>query len=702
MKSQALSKVGILNSQKRLRFLRRVKICSAFCVLFFVSSRLGRLLSQPKFALSFRSKAGFQYETLKECLTDGPTGSSAAEKQLSAYLQRSLLDFPRSSLNEIQMKRNRRVFFAMNLHNAAEVIPLLLSTVLKVCLFFFASPSGGGECYISIYESGSTDATRALLDKFAVDLRTLAIPHTITLWGQERHPNQHRIEFLAEMRNEALAPLFRNSSAWDEVVFLNDVIMCASSLLELIRVKHFHGADITSGMDYIYLEPHGTIFYDTWVNKDIAGKPFRNTLPFVQHEASWRRYQNMEPFQVFTTWAGGVVMSANLLMASSIRFRHSKILECASCECELFIRDLWKYMEVTGLKVLVVPSVFVAYKRYDFQMAAEFFKSKFSSFKASQARKASKILFSPTSPEVFDCAGMEFSGEQLIDFDKLVTTSPWKWGYDSVWRHSLKKNLSLSHIMQKAFDFYKKGCPSGGRNSEFNQTRIPRLLNFVLPTENPTTFPSVAFFNALEWVRLNPCYETRIYHIGQNHKELQNDWPSRLQSLVELPDPFTRFLESYDRYRVMCLISLYLNGGIVADLEVAPTRSLTLSELSDFEAVFDERAYGHGPYMMAAKPRYEKLRKLINDVLSGEDRSVEVYTTLKRGLSSRNVHSLTAANFLDTLASERLGKMRFRNSGLVETDLNNLRYYGELRLYNQGLYVACLFIHISEPTRRRH
>ena len=97
-------------------------------------------------------------------------------------------------------------------------------------------------------------------------------------------------------------------------------------------------------------------------------------------------------------------MSANLLMASSIRFRHSKILECASCECELFIRDLWKYMEVTGLKVLVVPSVFVAYKRYDFQMAAEFFKSKFSSFKASQARKASKILFSPTSPEVFDCA----------------------------------------------------------------------------------------------------------------------------------------------------------------------------------------------------------------------------------------------------------------------------------------------------------
>ena len=162
MKSQALSKVGILNSQKRLRFLRRVKICSAFCVLFFVSSRLGRLLSQPKFALSFRSKAGFQYETLKECLTDGPTGSSAAEKQLSAYLQRSLLDFPRSSLNEIQMKRNRRVFFAMNLHNAAEVIPLLLSTVLKVCLFFFASPSGGGECYISIYESGSTDATRAL------------------------------------------------------------------------------------------------------------------------------------------------------------------------------------------------------------------------------------------------------------------------------------------------------------------------------------------------------------------------------------------------------------------------------------------------------------------------------------------------------------------------------------------------------------
>ena len=41
-------------------------------------------------------------------------------------------------------------------------------------------------------------------------------------------------------------------------------------------MKYFHGADITSA-DYIYLEPHGTIFYDTWVNKDIAGKPFWNT-----------------------------------------------------------------------------------------------------------------------------------------------------------------------------------------------------------------------------------------------------------------------------------------------------------------------------------------------------------------------------------------------------------------------------------------
>ena len=449
----ALSKVRRLKVKKCLWFPRSAKIRSAFCVVFLVSSLLGRPVSQLKHMSSFRSEAAFPYETLEECLKEGPAGSSAVEKQLSAYLQSSLLGSPRSSLNEIQMKRNRRVFLAMNLHNAAEVIPLLLSTVLKVCLFF-ASPSEGGECYISIYESGSTDATRALLDIFAVDLRQLTIPHTITLWGKERDPGEHRIKFLADMRNEALAPFFKNLSTWDDVVFLNDVIMCASSLLELIRVKHFHGADITSGMDYIHQERYGIVFYDTWVNKDIAGKSFRNTLPFVQHETSWRRYQNMEPFQVFTTWAGGVVMSANLLTASSIRFRHSKTLECASCECEIFIRDLWKYMDVTGLKVLVVPRVFVAYKRYDFQMAAKFFNSKFPSFKTPQAQKASKILFSPTSPEVFDCAGMEFAGEQVIDFDKLVTSSPWKWGYDLVWNHSLKKNLSLSLIMQTAFDFY--------------------------------------------------------------------------------------------------------------------------------------------------------------------------------------------------------------------------------------------------------
>ena len=653
---------------------------------FVVSTHMARSFSKRLSMSSFNGHAAFPYETIEECRNGGPEGSSAVEEQLTTHLQRSLLGFPYSALNRIQMEPNKKLFFAMNLHNAAEVIPLLLSAVMKVCLFF-ASPEQGGACYISIYESGSTDATRALLDAFAVDLRVLSIPHTITLWGKERDADQHRIAFLADMRNEALAPLFDNSTSWDEIVFLNDVIMCASSLLELIRIKRVHRADITSGMDYIYLEPHGIIFYDTWVNKDIAGMPFRNVMPFVQDEISWRRYNEMEPFQVFTTWAGGVVVSASLLTASSIRFRHSKLLECASCECELFIRDLWNHMGATGLKVLVVPSVFVSYKRYDFRMATQFFNSNFPSFKTARVPKASQVLFNRTSPEAFECAGMEFSGEQLIDFDNLVTFSSWKWGYDSIWNQDVQINRSLSSIMKSAFDFYRKDCPIGGENLDSSLRRIPRLLNFVLPTGNPTKFPHVAFMNALEWVRLNPCYETRIYSIEEIHEYVPSKWQNALKAIVGLPDPFTRFLESYDRYRVICFIVLYLNGGVVADLELAPTRSLDLSEMNDFEAAFDVRAYGHGPYMMAAVPRYEKLGKLINDVLSVRDLSDKVGATLKKALSSQNLRSLTAAHFLDILSSERVGKMRFYKSGLLGAHTSNLQHYGVLRLYNRGLYV---------------
>ena len=81
-----------------------------------------------------------------------------------------------------------------------------------------------------------------------------------------RLPEQERIEFLAQVRNAALEPLWldspdssaRNSSSWfsnrktqkmwpaDKIVFFNDVYFCARDVIRLL----LHGADMACGMDF--------------------------------------------------------------------------------------------------------------------------------------------------------------------------------------------------------------------------------------------------------------------------------------------------------------------------------------------------------------------------------------------------------------------------------------------------------------------
>lgn len=88
--------------------------------------------------------------------------------------------------------------------------------------------------FVSIYESNSRDSTPQALLALTQSLQALGVPHSIlTHQDDKRAPGEHRIAFLARMRNKALQPLhdpLHMSNAggpFQRVVFINDVYFCA-------------------------------------------------------------------------------------------------------------------------------------------------------------------------------------------------------------------------------------------------------------------------------------------------------------------------------------------------------------------------------------------------------------------------------------------------------------------------------------------
>ena len=201
---------------------------------------------------------------------------------------------------KIQMRKQmsqKSYFFALNLRNSEEVILYLLAAIMKACIFFATISTEDRECcYVSVYESGSTDATRRLLKLVQNDLTKLRIRHTIVTNGIRRDTREHRIKFLAAVRNEALRPYYANSSSWDEVIFLNDVVVCTSNIIELVDKKLLNSADVASGMEYI-VRKNTVLFYDIWVNKDITGRSFQNKQPTLKIQNRGKDIQRTNHFK---------------------------------------------------------------------------------------------------------------------------------------------------------------------------------------------------------------------------------------------------------------------------------------------------------------------------------------------------------------------------------------------------------------------
>ncbi|KAF9025053.1 capsular associated protein [Hymenopellis radicata] len=261
------------------------------------------------------------------------------------------------------MSSEHKYFFAINLYNSFDVIPDLFATLFRV-----AAILGYHNVFVSIYENGSTDQTKALLRIFDALTRSTGMRITIRTSMRTRGAFNHRIEYLAEVRNAAFVPLHELREAeneyFDTIIFMNDILPCVDDLLELIWQSRRNNAGITCAADYMYHDENGSpVFYDNWVARDINGTALENA-PFesiFHHPDSSDRFQRHLPIQVQSCWNGVAILDpAPFYSPPHVRFRMAHIMEgeCSASECSLICNDYW---EAGYGRILMVPRVKLAY-----------------------------------------------------------------------------------------------------------------------------------------------------------------------------------------------------------------------------------------------------------------------------------------------------------------------------------------------------
>ncbi|TVY27962.1 Alpha-1,3-mannosyltransferase [Lachnellula hyalina] len=276
-------------------------------------------------------------------------------------------EYLRTPSNSTSLGKQRRYFFAVNLHDSIHILPRLLGSIVEAIRFL-----GPAQCALSIVEGRSDDGTLEVLEALSSVLKNAGIDYTLK--SDDKDPLASpgaRIARLADLRNEALEPMIKHSDQYSTndttVVFLNDVSLCMEDILELIHQRVYQKADMTCGMDWVNLWRDPT-FYDVWVARGMNGDSFFEIPPDGSWDDAWNlfwndqptqdRFDNLQPFQVFACWNGGAVFNAKPLLERKIRFRDSKEGECFQGEPQIFSKEMW---HLGYGKIAVVPSVNLAY-----------------------------------------------------------------------------------------------------------------------------------------------------------------------------------------------------------------------------------------------------------------------------------------------------------------------------------------------------
>ena len=334
---------------------------------------------------------------------------------------------------------------------------------------------------------------------------------------------------------------------------------------------------------------------------------------------------------------------------TGIRFRHSGLLECASCECELLVRDLWHRVGSRGLKVMVVPTVRLAYSLKEFEQVERFLRAEYDKKCSLSAIRREKALvdFIPSPPESIECCGMEFANEQLLNFDMQSTMMPWQWWYSV----SKSNTRSLSAIITLATRTFRRDCDisldwRGADDSgsvTFRRKFSERTLHFIIDSDDPTKIPHMAFAHMLEWSRLNPCYRVQVHNMDSFVKlayQTHAEWGELATRFVDIQDITLGLTENSHRRRMLSLIVLYAFGGIVADLEVLPIQPISphfhFRASQEYEASFTPNSFGGGPCVIAAPVQSKAIAHVVNEGLFRSSHTPSVVRRVLKGTQYTN------------------------------------------------------------------
>ncbi|KAK4543364.1 hypothetical protein LTR36_005507 [Oleoguttula mirabilis] len=235
---------------------------------------------------------------------------------------------------------NQKIFIA-SIHWTDEAV---LRSHWAPAVAELARAIGSENVYVSIYESGSLDATKDVLQILDTDLEMSGIRRKIVLdetthkdeigkppaeSGWIQMPSDHsyrqnwtdwftlekdtwvprRIPYLARSRNLVMQPLYelqQSGERFDKVLWLNDVVFDTDDVRRLLATR---GGEYAAACALDFKRP--PMFYDTFALRDAEGnEPLMETWPYFQSRESRNAVMRGQPTPVASCWNGMVVFDA--------------------------------------------------------------------------------------------------------------------------------------------------------------------------------------------------------------------------------------------------------------------------------------------------------------------------------------------------------------------------------------------------------
>ncbi|KAJ7082518.1 cryptococcal mannosyltransferase 1-domain-containing protein [Mycena crocata] len=206
-----------------------------------------------------------------------------------------------------------KVFIAVMFNNNIDILPYWIKEFNKVIYYL-----GTANVFVSVVESHSWDGTAEMLDEWKGTLDAMGVAHLIRTRDKtiprpaDMSTGPGRIGFLSATRNLALAPLVERGG-YDIVLFSNDVLIEAESVVELLKTKGGDW-DMVCGLDLLRWG-----MYDAWVVRDRLGRLVSSLWPYFLEDAGMQAVMEDEPAPVFTCWNGIVAFRADPVLPISLR-----------------------------------------------------------------------------------------------------------------------------------------------------------------------------------------------------------------------------------------------------------------------------------------------------------------------------------------------------------------------------------------------